>query len=206
MIKPYTYSQQKFLVAFANMCEYYEMYVLMHCAFLLKDHWLQGASEKLLENVQTVGLTLFPAIGVFFWSSYGDKRGRKEVLLSSSLVVLFCSIALACLPDYHILGVWCMPLFLLLRVTQSIAMAGEPIAAKIYAIENNWTSNKTKPWWVQMMANGQAIGGFLGCAMGLLAYVLQDTYDWAWRIPFIFGIIPAFSALLLRWTLLETQH
>lgn len=61
-------------------------------------------------------------IGALFWSSYGDKKGRKAALAHSIMFMSGASFLIGCLPSYSVIGVGAPILLLLLRMVQGLSL------------------------------------------------------------------------------------
>ena len=74
-------------------------------------------------------------LGGFVFSHYGDKLGRKPMMVISMTVMGLASTAMGLLPTYQSIGVWAPILLLLLRILQGFALGGESAGANVLSTE-----------------------------------------------------------------------
>ena len=83
-------------------------------------------STALIAILAIYGVGFFgrPFGGLVF-SHYGDKIGRKPIMILSMILMGFASVAMGLLPSYATIGIWAPILLLVLRVLQGFALGGE---------------------------------------------------------------------------------
>lgn len=139
----------------------------------------------------TVGVSfLFRPLGAFLAGHFGDKLGRRPVLVTTLILMGTATALIGVLPTYEGIGVWAPLLLVLLRIVQGLSAGGEWGGAALMAVEH---------------APGNRRGLFgampqIGVPIGLLlASVMMATMDavfpgdaflvWGWRIPFLFSVV-----------------
>lgn len=142
---------------------------------------------------------VFRPIGGAIFGHFGDRVGRRKMLVITILVMGIASTAIGLLPSYATIGVAAPILLILLRSVQGIAVGGEWGGAALMAVEN---APKNKRNFV---ASGVQIGSFLGLLLGTLAFSLvttltdeQQFQSWGWRLPFLISILFALVGLWIR--------
>ncbi|HET6302697.1 MFS transporter [Microbacterium sp.] len=123
-------------------------------------------------------------IGGIVFGHFGDRIGRKRMLMVSLTVMGVASMLIGLVPPVEVWGAF---LLLLLRMVQGIAIGGEWGGATLMALEHSSTS---KRGFAASFANaGGPAGAFLGtAALALFALLPQDQFlAWGWRIPFLFS-------------------
>ena len=83
-----------------------------------------------------VGFISRPIGGIIF-GHYGDRIGRKTVLILTLLIMGVATFLIGLLPTYATVGVWAPVLLLLLRVFQGIGIGGEWGGAVLMAVEHS---------------------------------------------------------------------
>lgn len=112
-------------------------------------------------------------VGAALFGHFGDRLGRKSMLLISLLTMGAATFAIGLLPDFATIGIWAPILLLLLRVVQGLALGGEWGGAVLMAVEHA-PANKRGLYgsWVQ-------IGVPAGTMIANLAFLLIA----AWLSP-----------------------
>ena len=130
-------------------------------------------------------------LGGAVFGHFGDRLGRKKMLILSMLIMGIASTLIGLIPGANVIGSWGAVILILLRVCQGIAVGGEWGGAALMALEH---SAKGKRGFAASFTNagaptGAALGTFI---LGLFAAMPEDQFlSWGWRIPFLL------SALLL---------
>ncbi|QYJ17266.1 Fosfomycin resistance protein AbaF [Rubrobacter xylanophilus DSM 9941] len=147
-----------------------------------------------------VGFVARPLGGIVF-GHYGDRIGRKAMLVLSLLIMGVATFLIGLLPTYAQVGVLAPILLVILRFLQGIGIGGEWGGAVLMAVEHSPRGRRGfYGSWPQMGVPAGLLGGnlvYLGATSLIPA-------DWAWRIPFLFSIVLVAVGLFIRLKLLET--
>ncbi|HYI51418.1 MAG TPA: MFS transporter, partial [Microbacterium sp.] len=85
----------------------------------------------------TVGISfLFRPLGAFLAGHFGDKYGRKVVLMLTLILMGVATALIGLLPTYEAIGVWAPILLILLRILQGVSAGGEWGGAVLMAVEH----------------------------------------------------------------------
>ncbi|MER6692101.1 MFS transporter [Streptomyces minutiscleroticus] len=152
-----------------------------------------------------VGFAARPLGGIIF-GHFGDRLGRKPMLVITLLVMGFTTFLIGALPTYAQIGVWAPVLLTLLRVLQGIAVGGEWGGSVLMITEHAPAGRRGfYSAWSQVGINL----GFVTSA-GVFAAVqsLSDEafLSWGWRLPFLLGAVPALVGLVIRLKIEETPE
>ncbi|WP_314507771.1 MFS transporter [uncultured Microbacterium sp.] len=139
----------------------------------------------------TVGISfLFRPLGAFLAGHFGDKYGRKVVLMLTLILMGVATALIGLLPTYEAIGIWAPVLLILLRILQGISAGGEWGGAVLMAVEH---APKTKRG---LFGASPQIGVPLGLllASGIMALMTiiapGDAFlAWGWRVPFLLSIV-----------------
>ena len=150
-----------------------------------------------------VGFFARPFGGVLF-GHFGDRIGRKSVLVTTLMIVGISTFAIGLLPTYDSVGILAPILLVLLRFVQGLGVGGEWAGAVLMVAERGdprWRGFTTS--WVQA---GAPVGLLLATgAFGLVSQLPEaDFLTWGWRIPFLFGVVLTGVGLFLRLKVLES--
>ncbi|RAP65819.1 transporter [Achromobacter sp. HZ01] len=142
----------------------------------------------------SVGFFARPLGGVIF-GHYGDKIGRKSMLLITLLLMGVPTILIGLIPSYEQIGYWAAVLLVLMRFLQGIAVGGEWGGAVLMAVEH--APNGKKGFFGSLPQAGVAPGLILSSlAMGAVASLPEaDMLAWGWRLPFLASVV----LLLVGW-------
>ena len=145
-------------------------------------------------------------LGALFFGRIGDTLGRKPALIISIRLMAISTFAVGLLPDYHIVGVWAPLLLLVLRSLQGFSCGCELVGSIVFVVEHAPT---TKRGFYGSFADASAYLGIL--LASLVAWVIHHGFShavvthWAWRLPFVFGLLVGLSGWLMRRYVSETQ-
>lgn len=134
------------------------------------------------------GYVARPLGGVIF-GHFGDKVGRKGMLIVSMLVMGIASTLIGLVPDASVAGPWGAVLLVILRVLQGIAVGGEWGGAALMALEH---SESGKRGFAASFVNaGAPTGAVLGTlVMGAFSALPNAQFlAWGWRVPFLLSFV-----------------
>jgi metabolite-proton symporter len=144
-------------------------------------------------------------IGAALFGHFGDRLGRKSMLLVSLIMMGLATFAIGLLPDYRAIGLWAPVLLLVLRVTQGLALGGEWGGAVLMAVEH--APANRRGLYGSMVQVGVPAGtlianfAFLACT-ALLSN--EQLLAWGWRIPFLASVVLVGVGLYIRLNTSET--
>lgn len=143
-------------------------------------------------------------IGGVIFGHFGDRIGRKKLLVVSLGLMGAATTAIGFLPTYASIGVAAPLLLVLLRVLQGLSVGGEYGGAVLMATEHATPGRRGfYGSWVQM---GSPAG--LICANAAWIFVSQLSEEalmsWGWRVPFLLGSVLLFTGLVIRMKLTES--
>ncbi|MFF4758294.1 MFS transporter [Streptomyces sp. NPDC001292] len=129
---------------------------------------------------------------------FGDRIGRKAMLLLTLLVMGASTFLIGCLPDYGNVGVTAPVLLVVLRLIQGFAAGGEWGGASLFGIEN--APDNRRGLWGSFTSAGIGIGSLFGTGVFTLITLLprQQLETWAWRVPFWLGGLLVVVGLVAR--------
>lgn len=144
-----------------------------------------------------VGLFARPFGGAFF-GHFGDKLGRKNMLMATMLIMGLGTFAIGLLPSYAVIGVWAPILLVLLRILQGIGIGGEWGGAALMVIES--TPEARRGFFGSLVQFGYPLGLTLSTIIfALLSQMPEEQFlAWGWRIPFLLSIALVFVGMLVR--------
>lgn len=164
-----------------------------------------GDAGPTLISFASIGLSfLFRPLGAFLAGHFGDKYGRKPVLVATLILMGVATALIGVLPTGSMAATSAV-ILLLLRVMQGISAGGEWGGAALMAVETAPLGARNRAGaWPQL---GVPFGMLL--ATGMLT-VLQLTLgqeaftEWGWRIAFLFSIVLILIGYIVRRSIEES--
>ena len=150
-----------------------------------------------------VGFFARPVGGIVF-GHFGDKIGRKTMLVLTLLIMGVATFLIGLLPTYETIGVWAPILLVVLRIFQGFGVGGEWGGAVLMAVEHSPSGRRGfYGSWPQM---GVPAGLLLGTlAVYLFALLPEEQFlAWGWRVPFLLSIILVGVGLYIRLAIAES--
>lgn len=143
------------------------------------------------------GYVARPLGGVIF-GHFGDKVGRKGMLIISMAMMGIASTLIGLIPGAGVIGPWGAVILVLLRVCQGIAVGGEWGGAALMALEH--ADPKRRGFAASFVNAGAPTGAVLGTlVMGAFSALPQDAFlAWGWRVPFLLSFVLLIVGLFVR--------
>ncbi len=144
-------------------------------------------------------------IGAIIFGHFGDRLGRKSMLLVSLLTMGAATFAIGLVPDYNTIGVWAPLLLLMLRVIQGLALGGEWGGAVLMTVEH--APPNRRGFYGSLVQIGVPVGTLIANLAFLVvaASVSSDALiGWGWRIPFLASAALVAVGIYIRLNIEET--
>ena len=151
-----------------------------------------------------VGFVARPLGGVVF-GHFGDRVGRKAMLIYSLLIMGVATFVTGLLPTYATAGLWAPVLLVTMRIAQGIGLGGEWGGAVLMAVEHAPRARRgLSGSWPQM-------GALAGLLLATLAFtvitgVMSDDQfiAWGWRVPFLLSVVLIGVGVVIRAVVAES--
>jgi MFS family permease len=159
-----------------------------------------------LASWATLGISfLVRPLGGIAAGYFGDRYGRRPVLVATLLMMGAATTLIGLLPTYATIGVWAPVLLVLLRVIQGFSAGGEWGGAALLAVEHAPPSRRGAMGAYPQL--GVPLGLIL--ASGVIAIVAATTTTaqflaWGWRVPFLLSVILIVVGYLIRRSVAES--
>jgi MFS transporter, MHS family, shikimate and dehydroshikimate transport protein len=150
-----------------------------------------------------VGFLARPIGGLLF-GHFGDRIGRKKMLLLTLVIMGAGTAAIGLLPSYDQIGVWAPVLLVVLRVLQGIGVGGEYGGAVLLAVE--YAPAQRRGFFGSFAHIGVPGGLLLAAGAFSLAGLLPDAafLAWGWRACFLISIVLLGIGAYIRLSIMET--
>lgn len=138
-------------------------------------------------------------LGALVFGHFGDRIGRKRLLVLSLLMMGGATTLIGCVPGYRSIGVTAPILLTTLRVVQGFALGGEWGGAVLLVSEHG--DARRRGFWASWPQGGAPAGNLI--AVGVLSLMTSVQSDaaftaWGWRIPFLFSAVLVGVGLWIR--------
>lgn len=150
-----------------------------------------GPQAAILLSFATVGLSfLFRPLGAFLAGHFGDRFGRRIVLVWTLILMGSATTLIGILPTTAVIGIAAPILLVLLRILQGISAGGEWGGAVLMAVEH--AKDDRRGLFGASPQIGVPIGLLLASGVTALMAVIApgDAFlEWGWRVPFLLSVL-----------------
>ncbi len=188
--------------------EWYDFFIYGTAAALIFNQLFFPGSEPLAGTLlafgtYAVGFAARP-LGGIFCGHFGDKIGRKSMLVMTLIVMGLATFAIGLLPTYASIGVWAPLLLVALRFLQGFAVGGEWGGATLMAVE--YAPPGRRGFYGAWPGMGIPAGLVLATAVFSIFQMLPEEQflAWGWRAPFLISIVLVAVGLFIRLKIFET--
>src|SRR3954467_6735134 len=129
-------------------------------------------------------------LGAFVLGNWGDRHGRKNVLVLAMLLMGVSTLAVGLLPTYQQVGVLAPILLVLLRIIQGFAVAGELGGASAMIVEH--APFGRRGYYASYPLQGTQAAAIIAAGVFLPLSALLSTeafQSWGWRLPFFLSLL-----------------
>ena len=143
-------------------------------------------------------------LGGLVMGHFGDRIGRKKVLLITLAIMGVASTLIGLLPTYEAIGIWAPILLVTLRLAQGFTAGAEAAGAATLTVEHS--PEGRRGLFTSSVMTGYASGNVLA-SLAFIPVALLPTdqlLSWGWRVPFLLSILVLGIAYFVRTHLDET--
>ncbi|GAA3125867.1 MFS transporter [Planomonospora alba] len=189
--------------------EWYDFFLYGSAAALVFNTLFFPESDPLTGTLlafltYAIGFVARP-LGAVVFGHYGDRLGRKKLLVLSLLLMGGATFLIGCLPTHAAVGAAAPLLLTFLRLVQGFALGGEWGGAVLIVSEHG--DARRRGYWASWPQAGAPGGNLLATAvLALLAAVQSDEafLSWGWRIPFLLSGVLVLLGLWIRLSISES--
>jgi MFS family permease len=191
-----------------SVLEYYDFFIYGTAAALVFGKIFFPDSDPAtatLLSLATYGVAYVARpIGAFFMGHFGDRYGRKRVLMFTVTMMGISTFLVGCLPTYADIGIWAPVLLVTLRLLQGLSASGEQAGANSLSLEH--APEHRRAFYTSFTLCGTQAGLVIATAAWLPIGALPEDQllSWGWRIPFWLSAVVVVAGLLIRRRLDET--
>ncbi|MFJ7071608.1 MFS transporter [Streptomyces sp. NPDC098781] len=183
--------------------EWYDFFLYGSAAALVFNKLFFPGSDPLVGTLLSfltyaVGFAARP-LGALVFGHYGDRLGRKKLLVLSLLLMGGATFAIGLLPTHATIGSAAPVLLTVLRLVQGFALGGEWGGAVLLVSEHG--DERRRGFWASWPQTGAPAGQLLATGvLSLLTALLSESafVSWGWRIPFLLSGVLVIVGLWIR--------
>jgi MHS family proline/betaine transporter-like MFS transporter len=186
----------------ANTFEWYDYALFGHFAPIIGQKFFPESdpSAALLQAflVFAIGYLMRPIGGIFF-GIIGDRFGRRSALSLSVMCMAIPTAAIGFLPTYETWGIASTISMIVFRMLQGLSMGGALTGSISFVIEHSEKNKRGLYGSVSMMSI--CMGILLGSVVANLvkgSFSAEQFDLWAWRLPFIMGVLVFFVGIYIK--------
>jgi len=191
--------------------EWYDFFLYGVIAGIVFNKLYFPASDPLISTLLAystfaVGFITRPLGGIIF-GHFGDKIGRKNMLILTLMIMGVSTILVGLVPTYAQIGIWAPIGLLVLRIFQGIGLGGEWGGAVLMTYE--YSPTHLRGLYGSLPQIGLAIGLCLASGVvALLSNFLSDAQfmAWGWRVAFLLSIFLVAVGMWIRLNVTETPE
>ncbi|UXY23090.1 MHS family MFS transporter [Streptomyces cynarae] len=188
--------------------EYYDFFIYGSAAALIFPKVFFDASDPAtatLLSLATFGVAYAARpLGALFLGHYGDRVGRKKIMVFTLVLMGLSTFLIGCLPTRAEVGTLAPVLLVLCRVLQGISAAGEQASASSMSLEH--APPHRRGFFTSFTLSGTQGGQLIATLVFLPVAALPERQllSWGWRLPFWLSVAVAVVGYVIRRRLAET--
>jgi MHS family shikimate/dehydroshikimate transporter-like MFS transporter len=190
-----------------TIIEWYGIFIFSSGAIYIERAFYPTVSlaEGLLLVLLTFALGFVTRpVGAYVFGHFGDKLGRKRILLLTLLISGISTGLTGLIPSEATIGTLAIVLLVILRLVLGFGLGGEWGGAMLLTLE---TFKKRRGFYSSFVQSTVGIGLLLGTAIFIpLVYLLPSSfmYSIGWRIPFLASFVIVIVGVFIRLKVKET--
>ncbi|MEU8195430.1 MFS transporter [Microbispora amethystogenes] len=191
-----------------SVIEYYDFLLYATASAVIFNKVFFSSLDPLAATVASFGTFatgyLARPLGGVLFGHFGDRLGRKRMLVLTMTLMGIASFLIGLLPTYDQIGSLAPITLVLLRILQGIAVGGEWGGAVLMSAEH---ATSRRGLWASFTNAGAPSGMVLSTAVltGTGAVMSEQAFlSWGWRVPFLLSILLLAVGLFVRMRVTET--
>jgi MFS family permease len=188
--------------------EYYDFFIYGTAAALVFPQLFFPGGDPAIATIAafaTFGVAYIARpLGGLVMGHFGDRIGRKNVLLFTLVLMGLASLGIGLLPTYEQIGIWATVLLVIGRLAQGFSAGAESAGASSLTIEHS--PEGRRGFFTSFVMTGYASGMVLSTLVFIPVAALpeEQLMSWGWRVPFWLSVVVLVLAFWVRTKLDET--
>jgi MFS family permease len=191
-----------------SVIEYYDFLLYATASAIVFNRVFFSDLDPLVGTIASFGTLatgyLARPLGGILFGHFGDRLGRKRMLILTMTLMGVASVLIGLLPTYEQVGALAPVLLIVLRIAQGIAVGGEWGGAVLMSAEH---ATSRRAFWASFANAGGPSGMVLSTLVLALAAAVsgeEQFLAWGWRIPFLLSAVLLVLGLFVRAKVEET--
>jgi MHS family shikimate/dehydroshikimate transporter-like MFS transporter len=191
-----------------TMIEWYDFFLYGIATTLVFDRLFFPSDDEFVSRMAAlgsfaIGFFMRPLGGIVF-GHFGDRVGRKAMLVTTLLMMGLATFTIGLLPTYESIGVAAPILLVLCRLVQGLGVGGEWGGAVLMAVEHGHAGRRG--FYGSCVQMGVPAGLLLATAVfSIFSSLPEEQFlSWGWRIPFLLGILLLGVGMFIRLQVFES--
>jgi MFS family permease len=191
-----------------SVVEYYDFFIYgVAAALVFPDVFFPDTDPKVatVASFATFGVGYVARpVGAVVLGHYGDRIGRKNVLVFTLVLMGASTIAVGLIPGYGTIGIWAPILLVLLRLLQGFSAGGEQAGATAMTLEH--APDGRRGYYTSFTLIGTQVGLIVATCVFIPFSLLPDDVflTWGWRLPFYLSVVVIGVGIWVRRSMPET--
>ncbi|MFH0173764.1 MFS transporter [Streptomyces cacaoi] len=194
------------VAAFSTVVEWYDFTLYLFMTTVLSRVFFGSGASSVLTTLAVFAVAyVMRPLGALVFGHFGDRLGRRKVLLASMAVMTVAMLVTALLPTREQIGSAAGVVLLLLRCVMGFSVGGEYTGVMTYLVEG--APPRRRGLVASLASAASEVGALLAVGVAALTTALTSgpaLDSWGWRIPFLFGALLAAGTLTARSTMQES--
>ena len=194
------------IAAFSTIVEWYDFTLYLYLSTVLSRVFFGGGATSLAVTLGGFAIAyLMRPLGALFFGQFGDRRGRRGMMLRSVALMTVAMLAMALLPTRAQVGPAAGWMLVGLRCVMGFAVGGEYTGVVAYLLEG--ARPERRGLITSMAAASSELGALLAVGVSALTVGSLDVValdGWGWRVPFFVGAALASTVWIARSTMQES--
>lgn len=189
--------------------EWYDLFVFGTASALVFNRVffpdLPPAAGTILAFLTFASAYVARMVGAVIFGHFGDRLGRKSMLLISLLTMGAATLGIGLIPGFATIGIAAPFILLTLRIIQGLALGGEWGGAVLMTVEH--APHQKRGWYGSLVQVGVPAGTLIANLAFLIVTGLvseEALYAWGWRVPFIASVLLIAVGIYIRLHIEET--
>lgn len=193
-----------------SVVEYYDFTLFgLAAALVFGPLFFPGAdpATQVINSLLTFAIGYFGRpIGGILFSHFGDRIGRKPMLVMTLMLMGISTLAIGMLPTHAQIGIWAPILLAFCRVLQGMGAGAEYVGSLVMMAE----SGKRSRFGLRVALPGMGVFAGIVIATGVFALISllpeEALLSWGWRVPFFLSVVTLGIGLWIRTGIEETEE
>jgi MHS family proline/betaine transporter-like MFS transporter len=195
------------IAACSTMVEWYDFTLYLYLTPVISRVFFGGSTDSVLITLGVFAVSyVMRPVGAAVFGHFGDRIGRRNVLLISMSVMTVAMLLTGLLPTRATAGLAAPAGLFVLRCVMGFSVGGEYSGVLVYLMESS--GPRHRGLLVSLAAGASEVGALLASGVSALvtwALTQPQLDSWGWRIPFFVGAVLAGVTMLLRSSMPETS-